>query len=79
MRTGHEVVGKLVALCESRKCKLTELPLADLQSACDKIEADVATVLGTHNVVAALKSYGSGGRTSVQAQLTEWQEHFKVR
>ncbi len=78
MRTGHEVVGKLVALCESRHCKLAELPLVDLQAACDKIEADVSQVLGTHNVVAALKSYGSGGRVSVQEQLIEWQERLET-
>ncbi len=76
MRTGHEVVGKLVALCESRKCKLAELPLVDLKAACDKIESDVSQVLGTHNVVAALKSYGSGGRAAVQERLAEWQKRL---
>lgn len=74
MRTGHEVVGKLVALCESRQCKLADLSLADLQAACDKIEADVSQVLGTHNVVAALQSYGSGGRVPVVERLKEWQQ-----
>lgn len=78
MRTGHEVVGKLVALCESRQCKLADLPLADLQAACDKIEADVSQVLGTDNVVAALKSYGSGGRVPVEERLKEWQQRLAV-
>ncbi len=78
MRTGHEVVGKLVALCESRKCKLAEVPLSDLQQACDKITADVSQVLGTHNVVAALKSYGSGGRGPVLERLTEWQQRLEA-
>lgn len=73
MRTGHEVVGKLVALCESRQCKLTELPLSDLQVACDKITADVSEVLGARNVVNRLQSYGSGGRGPVQERLAEWQ------
>ena len=79
MRTGHEVVGKLVALCESRKCKLAELPLGDLQQACDKITADVSQVLGTHNVVAALKSYGSGGRGPVQERLAEWRKRLDAK
>ena len=76
MRTGHEVVGKLVALCESRNCKLADVPLADMQQACDKITADVSQVLGTHNVVAALQTYGSGGRLPVQDQLKAWQERL---
>lgn len=76
MRTGHEVVGKLVALCESRHCKLVDLPLADLQAACDKIDANVSKVLGTDNVVAALQSYGSGGRVPVEERLREWQQRL---
>ncbi len=76
MRTGHEVVGKLVALCESRHCKLANVPLADMQQACDKITADVSQVLGTHNVVAALQTYGSGGRLPVQDQLKAWRERL---
>ncbi|MES2790207.1 MAG: argininosuccinate lyase [Planctomycetota bacterium] len=76
MRTGHEVVGKLVALCEERQCKLAELPLSDLQQACDKISDDVSQVLGTHNVVAALKSFGSGGRGPVLERLTEWRQRL---
>lgn len=78
MRTGHEVVGKLVALAESRQCKLADLPFSDLQQACDKIGTDVTQVLGAHNVVAALRSYGSGGRASVQARLAEWQQRLNL-
>ena len=31
MRTGHEVVGKLVRLCESKNCRLADLTLVELQ------------------------------------------------
>lgn len=74
MRTAHETVGKLVALCDSRKCRLADLPLADLQAACDRITADVSQVLGTANAVAALRSFGSGGRQPVLAQIQFWKE-----
>ncbi len=74
MRTAHETVGKLVALCDSRKCRLSDLPLTDLQSACDRITADVSQVLGTANAVAALRSFGSGGHQPVLAQITFWKE-----
>jgi len=72
MRTGHEVVGKLVRACEAKGCRLAELSLEDLQAACDKIRPDVTSVLGARNAVAALQSYGSGGPQSVNARLAEW-------
>ena len=74
MRTAHETVGKLVALCDSRKCRLSDLPLADLQAACDRITTDVSNVLGTTNAVAALRSFGSGGHQPVSAQIQFWKE-----
>lgn len=77
MRSGHEIVGKLVRLCESRKCKLADLPLAELQQASDKIEAGVAGYLGVKNVVTRLSSFGSGGRTAVASQVAAWRERLK--
>jgi argininosuccinate lyase len=77
MRTGHEVVGKLVRLCESRKCKLADLSMDELQQACDKIEADVANYIGVNNVVSRLSSFGSGGRTAVLDQVAIWHQRLK--
>lgn len=74
MRTGHETVGKLVAMCESKSCQLRELPLDDMKAICEQIGPDVATVLGTANAVLALQSYGSGGKTQVAEQLARWKE-----
>ncbi len=76
MRSAHECVGKLVAVCDSRKCRLSDLSLSDLQSACDKIMADVCQVLGTANAVAALRSFGSGGREPVLQQIRFWQKRL---
>ena len=45
-RTGHEVVGKLVSLCEQRACKLADLPASDLSAACPAIGPDVKESLG---------------------------------
>jgi argininosuccinate lyase len=72
MRTAHETVGKLVAQCEAQRCQLAELPLAALQVACPQIETDVAQVLGAHNAVNVLRSFGSGGRQAVAEQLAAW-------
>ncbi len=76
MRTGHEVVGKLVRLCETQRCKLADLSLAELQQACDKIEADVSGFLGVRNVVSRLSSFGSGGRDSVAERVAAWRERL---
>jgi argininosuccinate lyase len=73
MRAAHETVGKLVAACESEGCRLAQLPLARLQSACEKIGSDVSGVLGVENAMQALSSYGSGGRGPVLEQLSRWQ------
>lgn len=76
MRTGHEVVGKLVRTCESRRIKLVDLTLAELQQACDKIEADVTDSLGVRNVVLRLSSFGSGGRDAVAERVAAWRQRL---
>ena len=76
MRTGHGVVGKLVAHCEEQGCCLSDVALEDLQSACDRIKDDVYGVLGSRNAVAALVSYGSGGASPVRDQLARWQREL---
>jgi argininosuccinate lyase len=72
MRTGHETVGKLVSLAESRVCRLADLSLDELQAACDAVDATVSSVLGTANAVSRLQSFGSGGREPVRQQLAAW-------
>ncbi|HSG72321.1 MAG TPA: argininosuccinate lyase [Planctomycetaceae bacterium] len=79
MRTAHETVGSLVALCERKKCRLNDLSLEEFQSACDKIDESVRKVLGTHNAVASLQSYGSGGRGPVEEQLARWQARLGIK
>jgi argininosuccinate lyase len=76
MRAGHETVGKLVAHCEAKKCRLADLSLAELQAAASQIGADVAQVLGAKNAAAALRSYGSGGHNSVREQLERWKRRL---
>ncbi len=77
MRTGHEVVGRLVAECEGRKCRLADLSLEEMRSlvpaaASGLIDASVFQVLGSANAAAALVSYGSGSRARVAEQLNAW-------
>jgi argininosuccinate lyase len=76
MRSGHEIVGRLVAECERRKCRLADLSLKDLQAACPQIAQDVFNTLGARNAVKALTSYGSGGAVQVAEQLSRWRERL---
>jgi argininosuccinate lyase len=77
MRTGHETVGTLVGQCERKGCRLADLSLEALQSACNLIENDVYEVLGTVNANKALQSFGSGGRAAVEEQIAHWQARLK--
>ena len=76
MRTGHEVVGKLVAKCEAENKRLADLTDEELRSASDRIGDDVRSVIGTANAVAALQSYGSGGPGPVAEQVRRWKERL---
>jgi argininosuccinate lyase len=76
MRTGHETVGGLVGQCERESKRLADLTLEELQSVCNLIEEDVFEVLGAENAMAALCSYGSGGREPVKQQVARWRERL---
>jgi argininosuccinate lyase len=71
-RTGHEVVGRLVALCESRGCRLADLSLAELAEAHPALGPDARQWLGAENAVKAFRSYGSTGPEEVERQLADW-------
>ncbi len=78
MRTGHEVVGKLVRQCESRRCRLADLSVAEFQAVNNIIDEDVYNWLGVQNVVTRLQSDGSGGRECVAEQVAEWQTRLRT-
>jgi len=78
MREAHEVVGKLVRLCEDRGCRLAELKRDDLRAAHPAIDDDVSGVLGVANAVAAFQSVGSTGRARVDEQLETWRKKLDV-
>ena len=71
-RTGHEIVGKLVALCEHRRCRLADLSREDFTAAHELIGDDVTGSLGVANAVAAFRSYGSAAPSEVAKQLEGW-------
>jgi argininosuccinate lyase len=71
-RTGHEIVGRLVGLCERRGCRLADLSAADFATAHPAIGEDVRAMLGVKNAVEAFRSYGSTAPREVESQSERW-------
>jgi argininosuccinate lyase len=73
MRSAHEAVGKLVRLCETRRCRLAQLPAEEYDSLSPGLSAGVYKVLGVANALAAFRSQGSTSPESVARQIEAWQ------
>ncbi len=71
-RTGHEVVGKLVAFCEKNGARLADLTTEDFAAASPAIGPDVSEWLGVANAVRAFRSEGSTAPSEVAHQLQAW-------
>jgi argininosuccinate lyase len=74
MRSAHEAVGKLVRLCEEKRCRLAELPAEAYDSIRQGIAGKVYNVLGVANALAAFRSYGSTAPEQVDEQIRRWRE-----
>lgn len=75
-RKAHEVVGHLVLLCDKRGCDLEDLSLEDFKAESDLFEADIASALNLHDIVAARTTYGGTGHEAVHLQLEEAKQAF---
>ena len=72
-RTAHEVIGRLVGLCEKRGLKrLADLTDAELAEAHPQLGPEARSVLGVENAVKAFRSYGSTAPAEVEKQLAIW-------
>ena len=82
-RTSHQIVGRLVGLCEERGVgMLKKLDVADLNAVCNEYDAgdavseDVYDWLGPENVVKRYQSSGNAGVSGFEAQLNAWKERL---
>ena len=76
-RTAHEVIGRLVGLCEMRGVKqLADLSDAELIEAHPKLGPEARKVLGVDNAIKAFRSYGSTAPTEVENQLARWKQRL---
>ena len=84
-RTAHQIVGSLVHQCERRGFEqLSQLELADLNTACDAAGAgsdrcgkDVYDWLGAENVVKRYCTAGNAGLSGLREQLKVWKQRLK--
>ena len=71
-RTAHEVIGKLVGLCENKGCRLADLSPEDLQTAHPALDTNANGSLGVANAIRAFRSSGSTAPAEVDRQLKHW-------
>lgn len=72
-RLSHEIIGKLVGLCERRGLKrLADLTDADFQAAHPLLGPEARSVLGVEQAIKAFKSYGSTAPSEVAKQVERW-------
>lgn len=76
LRLAHEAVGKLVRLCEERRCRLKELPPEAFEAARTGLSQRVYQVLGVEQALQAFCSDGSTSPKAVQQQLTSWRSRL---
>jgi argininosuccinate lyase len=73
-RTAHEVIGRLVGLCERRGLKkLADLSDTDLSEAHAELGSEARNVLGVENAIRAFRSNGSTAPAEVKKQLEKWE------
>jgi argininosuccinate lyase len=77
MRAAHEAVGKLVRLCEERRCRLADLPAEVYESVRPGLTPGVYKVLGVSNALAAFRSVGSTAPAEVERQVALWRSRLK--
>jgi argininosuccinate lyase len=77
MRSAHEAVGKLVRLCEERRCRLKDLPTEPFEAIRPGLTPGVYDILGAQNAVRAFRSAGSTAPAEVEKQLRAWRERLE--
>jgi argininosuccinate lyase len=82
-RTSHQIVGRMVGLCEERNLgMLKSLTVADFNTVCKEYNAgepvteDIFDWLGPENVVKRYQSAGNAGVSGFEAQLKAWKERL---
>lgn len=68
-REAHHIVGKIVAYCMGKSCRLEELSLSEFQQFCPQIGQEVFKLLSIETVVEARNSPGSSALNAIAQQM----------
>lgn len=72
MRSAHEAVGKLVRLCEQKRCKLADLSKEQYEEVHTGLSSGVYNILGVSRALRAFRSFGSTAPEQVASQINLW-------
>jgi argininosuccinate lyase len=78
MRSAHEAVGKLVRECETRKCRLADLPETTFDALAPGRGAELRSTLGVAKALGGFRSYGSSAPAEVAKQVADWKARLGV-
>jgi argininosuccinate lyase len=76
-RDAHHVTGRIVALADSRKLKLEQLSLVDLQGIEPRITREIFKVLTVENSVALRRALGGTAPSNVKREAKRWLKQLK--
>lgn len=68
-RVAHEIVGKIVAHCVQKQCRLEELSIEELQQFSPQITTNIYEVLSGEQVIAACNSGNKAGVSLLEVEL----------
>jgi argininosuccinate lyase len=78
-REAHHVTGRVVALAESKGCRIDELALGDLQSIEKRITKDIFRVLTVEASAASRTSFGGTAPANVKREAARWIKFLKAK
>ena len=73
-REAHGIVGGLVALCEKREIRLSQLTIDEFRQSCAAIGTDVYDSLGSANVVKQYSGAGASGSSGAKERVEYWKK-----
>ena len=77
-REAHHATGEIVALAESKKARLEELNLEDLQSVLPAITAEALEVLSVDHAVASRQSFGGTAPSQVREAIARMRKEVDL-
>jgi argininosuccinate lyase len=73
-RKAHEITGKLVALCLTKRCRLGDLDISEMKKECDSINEDVFDILRVESSVGRRDIPGGTAGNQVKRAMEEARE-----